>query len=168
MAVYKITPAQLAQQWRGVRHKFDVAKHNFEVRIAKEAVEEFQNSFKTKSFSSSPKRSWAPWQGKYKGKQLMIESGALQRSIKLKSIKPGAKTDEITVFTDPAAFRSRPKRHKGFCYAAVHNNLSQIANKPVFGPKVERQFIGDDSTILERKTLILGRDFLKAILSYDS
>ena len=39
------------------------------------------------------------------------------------------------------------QRHRGFCYAAVHNNLDSLMNKPLKGPKKERQFIGH-STVL--------------------
>lgn len=143
----KLTPQQLMAQWLGADHKFQVNVHNFEVQAGKEAVETFQKSFDLKRFNGRSGKQWASWQGSYSGKgSLMEETGTLRNSIKVKSIK----NHKITVFTDPRDFNTGPARHRGFCYAAVHNNLDSLSIKPPRGPKRERQFIGH-STVLGDK-----------------
>lgn len=143
----KLTPAQFVSQWMGADHKFQVNVHNFEVNAGKAAVETFKKSFDLKRFNGASGKSWPAWQGSYSGKgTLMDETGTLKNSIKVKSIR----NHQITIFTDPADFQNGPARHKGFCYAAVHNNLNSISHKPPRGPKRERQFIGH-STELQQK-----------------
>lgn len=143
----KLTPQQMIAQWIGADHKFMVNTHNFEVEAGKAAVETFQQSFESKRFNTQGGGRWAQWQGRYSGKgSLMDETGTLKNSIKVKEIK----NHKITIFTDPKDFQSGPAQHKGFCYAAVHNNLDSLNIKPSRGPKKERQFIGH-STVLENK-----------------
>ena len=141
-----ITPTRLAAQWAHAAHKFQINVHNFEVKAGQAAVEVFQVSFDMQRLNSRNSAHWAGWQGSYVGHgSLMNETGTLRNSIKVKSIKK----NKITIHTDPAAFSSSA-RHKGFCYAKVHNNLSKLAVKPGRGPKKERQFIGY-STVLDEK-----------------
>lgn len=142
MGMIEITPAQLVAQWAGAVHKIDVNVHNFEVKAGQAAVEVFQGSFEKRRMNTLNSRPWADWQGKYVGVSLMKETGSLQKSIKVKSIN----NHRITIHTDPAEFNFT-KRHQGFCYAAVHNNLESLVNRPAKGPKKERQFIGH-STVL--------------------
>lgn len=131
-------------QWLGADHKFQVNVHNFEVQAGKAAVETFQKSFEKKGFNSAHGGRWPSWQGSYAGRgSLMDETGTLKNSIKVKSIK----NHKITIFTDPKDFNNAPARHRGFCYAAVHNNLESLSIKPPRGPRRERQFIGH-STVL--------------------
>lgn len=145
--VAKLELRQLVAQWAGADHKFQVNVHNFEVDAGKKAVEVFQGSFKLKRFNDEGQKRWPHWQGKYQGKgTLMDETGTLKNSIKVKSIKG----HKITIFTDPKDFSTSVSRNRGFCYAAVHNNLDSIANKPPRGPKKERQFIGH-TTVLQGK-----------------
>lgn len=140
----RLTPRQLIAQWAGADHKFQVNVHNFEVEAGKTAVEVFQKSFDLKRFNDRSGKRWAQWQGNYTGAgTLMDETGTLKNSIKVKSIK----NHQVTIFTDPKDFISGPARHRGFCYAAVHNNLDSLSNKPLRGPKRERQFIGHSSVL---------------------
>ena len=143
----KLTPRQMIAQWVGADHKFQVNVHNFEVSAGKAAVETFQKSFELKRFNGASGKRWPSWQGRYAGAgSLLDETGTLKNSIKVKSIK----NHTITVFTDPTDFLHGPKRHRGFCYAAVHNNLDSLSIKPSRGPKRERQFMGH-STVLKQK-----------------
>lgn len=143
----KLTPQQFIAQWIGADHKFQINVHNFEVQVGKAAVETFQESFDKKRFNGARRQRWAPWQGSYSGNgTLMKETGTLKNSIKVKSIQ----NHKVTIFTDPRDFNAGPARHRGFCYAAVHNNLDSLAIKPPRGPKRERQFIGH-STVLADK-----------------
>lgn len=126
-------------------HILMVNVHNFEVRAGKAAVDVFKESFDKKRMNTAGAKSWPHWIGKYKGKSLMEETGSLKKSIKVKSNS----NHKIVIFTDPRAFTGAA-RHKGFCYAGVHNNLNSLTNRPLRGPKAERQFMGD-STVLEKK-----------------
>lgn len=142
----KITPAQMAAQWANAGHKFAINVHNFEVKAGRAAVEVFQGSFDKQKLNSSDGKRWAKWQGKYiGGGSLLREFGTLRNSIKVQ----GTRRHNITIWTDPAEFQ-KSRRHRGFCYAAVHNNLTSLTNKPLRGPKRERQFIGH-STVLNRE-----------------
>lgn len=139
----KITPQQMIAQWAGASHKLQVNIHNFEVEAGKVAVEVFQKSFEKKRFNGASGKPWPRWQGHYQGKgSLMDETGTLKNSIKVKSIT----NHKVTIFTDPSDF-TNSARHQGFCYAAVHNNLDSLSNKPLKGPKRERQFIGHSSVL---------------------
>ena len=131
-------------QWMGADHRFQVNVHNFEVKAGQAAVDVFQASFDKKRFNGAGRKRWPKWQGKYSGKgTLMNETGTLKNSIKVKSIK----NHKITVFTDPRDFISGPARHRGFCYAAVHNNFDTLPIKPPHGPKAQRQFIGHSAVL---------------------
>lgn len=139
----KITPEKFVAQWIDAPLRFIVNVHNFEVKAGQAAVEVFQGSFDKLRLNTHGAKKWAKWQGKYfRHGTLMEETGTLRNSIKVKEIRK----HKITIFTDPGDFVGN-KRHKGFCFAAVHNNLNSLTNKPSRGPKEERQFIGH-STIL--------------------
>lgn len=143
MAKVRITPQQMLAHWTGADHKFTVNVHNFEVNAGKAAVEVFQGSFDKKRFNSAGASAWARWQGKYSSAgSLLEEYGTLRKSIKVKSIK----SHVVSIHTDPREYVGNI-RHSGFCYAAVHNNLNSLTNRPQRGPKKERQFIGH-STVL--------------------
>lgn len=154
----KLTPAQFLAQWQNADHIFQVNVHNFEVLAGRAAVEVFQGSFSKKKFNSRGGSSWASWQGSYSGKgTLLDETGVLKNSIKVKSID----SHTITIFTDPADFNANI-RHKGFCFAAVHNNLNELTHKPSKGPKAQRQFIGH-STVLEKELEKLNVHIFKGL-----
>ena len=139
----KITPIQFISQWLGADHRLRVNTHNFEVKLAKAAVDVFQDSFESKKFD---RKSWPHWQGKYVGKgSLMDETGTLKNSIRIKNIEK----NQIEIFTDPSKFHSAA-RHQGFCYAGVHNNLNELSHRPSRGPKVQRQFIGHSYEIKQK------------------
>lgn len=142
-----ITPKQLVAQWTHASHRFQVGVHNFEVKAGQAAVAVFQDSFAKKRMNTAGSSPWAPWQGNYRGGAgLLQEYGTLRDSIKVAAhVK-----HKITIFTDPKDFNNHVQRHKGFCYAAVHNNLNSLINKPRRGPKKQRQFIGH-STVLKQE-----------------
>lgn len=142
----RITPRQLMAQWKGAAHKLQVNTQNFKVNVADEMVEIFQGSFDRHGFNTKPFKGWAQWQGNYQGRgSLMDETGTLKNSIKVKKPVVGK---SVTVFTDPKAF-SNTKRHKGFVYAGVHNDLHKVP-RPERGPKKRRQFIGHSAYIKEK------------------
>ena len=142
----RITPEQWAAQWANLGHKFQVNVHNFEVKAGKAAVEVFKESFDRHRFNSQGSRAWPRWQGKYSSRgSLLNEFGLLKESIKVKGIR----SHTVTIHSDPNSY-ARHRRHPGFCFAQVHNNLNTINNKPLRGPKKERQFIGH-STVLKRE-----------------
>lgn len=163
-----ITPAQLMAQWADVPHKFMVAVHNFEVDAGQAAVGIFKKSFILQKFNSAGGyRPWAPLQGKYGRRicrggfkpRILMENSILVNSIKVKN---GTPQHQITVHTDPDAFASSP-RHPGFCYAAVHNNLNSLINKPKYGPKKERQFMGNSTLIIQLLHRRMRRIFINML-----
>lgn len=142
----KISPEQFVEQWANAPHRFEVNVHNFEVKAGRAAVDVFQKSFDLKKLNTARSTRWARWQGSYSSSGSLLEdTGTLRNSIKVKSVDK----HKVTIFTDPAEFRNS-RRHKGFCFAKVHNDLDSLAKKPARGPKVRRQFIGD-STVLEKE-----------------
>jgi len=64
---------------------------------------------------------------------LLEETGTLKKSIKRKSL-PG-KNNGVRIFTDPKSFEAA-KRHKGFCYAGIHNDGLKSINI------AQRRFMG--------------------------
>lgn len=141
----KLTPAQFLAQWQGAAHKINVGVHNFKVQAGQAAVEIFQESFDEKSFNGNR---WAPACYAYpKGGvnfDLMEETGTLRSSIRVRKVDG----DGVTIFTDPSKFRGAA-RHKGFCYAGVHNSLDSLPIKPTRGPKRQRQFIGHTNDLFD-------------------
>lgn len=140
MAVIKIKPEQVVAQWAILPHKFEVNCHNMEVSVSRELVKMFKQSFVDKRWDG---QGWADWKPGFQGKnELLDETGTLQNSIKIKSHNK----HKIVIHTDPGAFGSAA-RHKGYCYAAVHNNLNDIARKPTYGPTAQRQFMGESKDV---------------------
>ncbi len=144
-----LTPRQVVTQWRTLPHKFSVNVWNFEVKAGKAAQSIFQESFDLKRFNSNGSSPW-PQRSKYNKAihPLMVETGSLKRSIKWKHIGSKDSPSGVTIYTDPNGF-AHTKRHKGFCYAAVHNGPNsfrrgRVRNMP------RRQFIGD-STVLDEE-----------------
>ena len=144
----QITLPQFKSQWIAAINKYSLGIWNFEVSIGNAAVEVFRDSFSMRRFNSRGGSSWVMrTKRNLRGFTVgsLIESGALRSSIKYKLIRGGVK-----IYTDPNAF-SKSYRHKGFCYAAVHNEpksagtrTGRVANMP------QRKFMGH-STVLNKK-----------------
>lgn len=157
-------------QWASAPHKFLVGVHNFEVDAGRAAVEVFKGSFIKQKFNSAGGyRPWPELQGKY-GRRVrkwhgnsrkLIETATLVNSIKVKKNTP---EHTVTVHTDPDAFASGPLRHAGFCYAAVHNNYNSLINKPKYGPKAERQFMGNSTVLISALHRMASRIFINMLL----
>jgi hypothetical protein len=146
-----ISPQQMIAQWRTLPNKFDVNIWNFEVKAGKAAVSIFKESFNLRKFNSA--NALIPWQRRKKTRSYPIleETGSLKNSIKWKHLsKVSEGASGVQIYTDPNGFKNT-KRHRGFCYAAVHNapdGSYAYGNTGV--PSVQRQFIGH-STVLESK-----------------
>jgi len=145
-----ITPEQLTQQWRPLQHRFGLQLWNFKVEASKAAVEVFQESFDLHRMNTNNSMTWRERTRSYKH-PIMHETGTLKNSIKYKE---QTKT-QMRIYTDPNAFGTAT-RHKGFCYAAVHNDPSGSHTYGRTGvPSVQRQFIGF-STVLDKRIKALS------------
>lgn len=158
----KITPKQLANQWRTLPNKFDVNVWNFEVKAGKAAVSVFKESFHLLRFNSSGEFGWRQRKDK-KTHPILNETGSLRESIKWKHV--GSKGSGGTrIYTDPNGFKYT-KRHTGFCYAAVHNAKDGTYTYGNTGARsVQRQFIGHSSVLkskLEELSVIIFNGFPK-------
>ena len=165
----KITPEQMAAQWLGLDHTFEINEYNFEVRTTRDLLDLFDESFETKSFNGKHWPAWTPKYAQWVMKHSHASHTMLQETRSLRSsLKPvveplgvaGKKMRRSFVYTDPHAFGGT-NRNKGFCFAAVHNNYNELTNK-TDGPKFERQFMGhtkDTKTILLRNEAEIFRGF---------
>lgn len=132
-----ITPARMVAQWKDASHKFDLNVWNFQVEAGKAAVSTFQKSFDMRRFNTNGSSPWKPRKDR-KSHPLLEETGTLKRSIKRKSL-PG-KNKGVRIFTDPKAF-GNAKRHKGFCYAGIHNDGLKSINI------AQRRFMGHSTRL---------------------
>ncbi len=141
-----LTPKQFAVQWKTLPHKFQVNLWNFEVKAGKAAKEGFQKSFDIKKFNSKGSTAWASRSKHNKATHpLMVETGSLKNSIKWKHSGDKDNPSGVLVYTDPKGF-AHTKRHKGFCYAAVHNGPKTFRRGKVRNMS-RRQFMGYSSEV---------------------
>ncbi|MBO6255713.1 MAG: hypothetical protein J6O49_19050 [Bacteroidaceae bacterium] len=141
----RITPEQMIAQWRPLRHKFQLNVWNFQVEVAKAAVEVFQMSFELHRFNTNNSMPWRERRKNYKH-PILKETGTLKNSIRYKKLTKSS----MRVFTAPSQFGTAA-RHKGFCYAAVHNDPSGSHTYGHTGVRsIQRQFMGY-SSILDKK-----------------
>ena len=143
----RIKLGHIANQWRHAPHDIQVNCWNFEVEAARIATAHFKESFTKNAFNDTRGARWPKRSPNYHASHpLLRETRTLYRSITWEhQRRKGAK-----VWTDPSKF-STTKRHRGFCFAAVHNEglpFTAFGKKPMNMPK--RQFIGDSKS-LERK-----------------
>ena len=146
-----ITPQQLIRQWQILPSRFEVNIWNFEVKAGKAAVSIFRESFNLQRFNSSSELGWIIRKNN-KPHPILDETGSLRESIKWRhsGSKGELSSRGVRVYTDPNGFR-HTKRHKGFCFAAVHNAKSGTYTYGNTGVRnVQRQYIGH-STVLESK-----------------
>ena len=149
--VKNITPKQLMAQWRTLPNKFDVNIWNFEVKAGKAATAIFKESFYLRRFNSSNQFGWKE-RRKSVPHPILNETGSLKNSIKWKHLgsKSARGASGVRVYTDPNGFKNT-KRHRGFCYAAVHNAKDGTYTYGNTGVRsVQRQYIGH-STVLKNK-----------------
>ena len=159
-----ISPRQLAAQWKRLPHKFQVNLWNFEVRLGKEAVDIFKESFDLGRFNKSNSIPWKPRRDR-KSHPILKETSSLKNSIKWKHLSGKSTPSGVRIYTDPNGFK-RTARHRGFCYAAIHNDPSGTHTYGNTGVRsVRRQYIGHTdvlrSKIRELTTQILFQGFPK-------
>ncbi len=122
----------------------------FEVDMAKIAERRFKDSFLSQKFRTRGAEPWpklSPYTIKNRRRfhtnpnKKLVDTGTLRNSIR-------ALDGQGVVITDPKAFQNS-RRHKGFCYAGVHN--AGIINRynPRTGSRIgvipQRQFMGHSS-----------------------
>lgn len=139
-----MTPQQLMLQWEEMPHKLSLNAWNFEVKAAEAAKEVFLQSFDNAKFNATSAVAW-PARKRAANHPMLNETGTLKKSIKWRSNKGSSDSENhsVTIYTDPSAFGTAA-RHKGYCYAAIHNDGKSSINI------AQRQFIGD-SDVLDRK-----------------
>lgn len=145
-----ITPKQLINQWKTLPNKFEVNVWNFEVRAGKAAVSVFRESFNLQRFNSSNQFGWRERKDR-KPHPILDETGSLKESIKWKHLgAKGSNAGGTRIYTDPNGFK-HTKRHRGFCYAAIHNAKDGTYMYGKTGVRsIQRQYIGH-STVLKSK-----------------
>lgn len=149
-----ISPQQMIAQWRHLPHKFQVNVWNFEIHAGRAAVSIFQESFDLKRFNSSGSFPWKPRKDRKKH-GILTETLSLKNSIKWKHMSNKPSPSGVRIYTDPKGFKNT-KRHRGFCFAAVHNAKSGTYTYGETGIKsVQRQYIGH-STVLKNKLINLS------------
>lgn len=147
----KITPEMMVQQWMHASHRFQLNVWNFEVELAKAAVEIFKHSFDLHRLNSNGSRHWRERKRPYKH-EILNETGTLKNSIEWRFLndEPGPSKGGVQIYTNPSRFMTAA-RHKGFCYAAVHNAPSGTYTYGATDARsIQRQFIGH-SNVLQRK-----------------
>lgn len=144
-----ISPKKMAAQWKNAAHDFSINIWNFEVTLGQEAVNIFKGSFNKKRLNSVGSLRWQPRKDRKKH-PILNETSTLQKSIEWKYIRAAGNLEGITIYTNPKKFGTA-KRHKGFCYAAIHNDPSGTHTYGATGaPSVQRQFIGDSTALNDR------------------
>lgn len=144
-----ISPQQMIAQWRNLPHKFQVNVWSFEIQAGRAAVSIFQESFDLKRLNSAGSMPWRPRRDK-KTHPLLNETSSLKNSIKWKHISEKSNPSGVRIYTDPNGFK-HTKRHRGFCYAAVHNAKSGTYTYGRTGvASVQRQYIGHASVLKDK------------------
>ena len=141
----KITPQQLRDTWRTIPSLFDVNVCNFLTNVAGAGVDVFQKSFYLHRFNTSGSFAWKKRRDRKKH-PVLVETGTLRNSITKKTMLRGKQRKAI-IYTDKDAFMSA-KRHRGFCYADIHNAESGTYTYGNTGvPSIQRQFMGHSTTL---------------------
>lgn len=152
-----ITPAQIMQQWKHASHRFDLNLNNFEVRIGRAAADIFKKSFEMHRFNTASSQPWKQRRDR-KPHPILKETSTLKNSIKHKTMTGQKRV--VRIYTDPTAFGTAA-RHRGFCYAAVHNDTSGSHTYGKSGVKsIQRQFMGYSSYLEDEfKKLVISTLF---------
>jgi hypothetical protein len=153
-----ITPKQLARQWKTLPNRFEVNLWNFEVKAGKAAASIFKQSFFLHRFNDSGEFGWRRRKDR-KTHPILVETGSLRDSIKWKHT--GQKAAGVRVYTDPNGF-TNTKRHRGFCYAAVHNAPDGTYTYGKTGARsIQRQYIGHTSVLKDKLKVLSATIFNK-------
>ncbi len=163
----KVTPGQVAAQWGLLKHVFNVNAWNFEVEASKAAVSTFRGSFDMRRLNTQGSTPWPPRKKQPKPYHPMLkETGTLKNSITAKvdgrwSLR-GGRHLQAHAYTDHRKFGSAA-RHKGFCYAAVHNSPDGSGFRTGRSAGIaQRQFIGHSTVLdneLQKLTHLIFRGF---------
>lgn len=157
-----ISPKQWKSQWQGLSHQLDLNLWNFEVSVGRTGVQIFKKSFDLKRFNTKGSVGWKRRAKKNKGGYVvgsLTESMSLKNSIVYKAEKPGKGKGAVKIFTDPSAFGGT-FRHKGFCFAAVHNSDDSSVRTGHVAHMPQRQFMptdSNDSTMMNDKLKLATR-----------
>jgi hypothetical protein len=150
----RITPEQMKAQWMHLPHKFQVNCWNFEIQAGSKAVSIFKESFEMHRFNSFGSIPWRPRRDR-KTHPILKETSSLKNSIKWKRQADSLSSSGVRIYTDPNGFNNTA-RHRGFCYAAVHNDPSGTHTYGNTGVRsVQRQYIGY-STVLKSELINLS------------
>lgn len=143
-----ITPRQLITQWQHKPHMFQVNVWNFEVKAGKAAQDIFRKSFDMKRFNDDNSTAWKPRSLQSRGSHpLMVQTSSLKNSIKWKHMNQrGTGDGGVTIYTDPNGFMNTA-RHRGFCYAEIHNSPNSSVRRGRIRNMPQRQFMGDSSVL---------------------
>ena len=159
MAKIKITIPQMVLQWANASHNFSLNLWNFEVMAGQAARDVFKESFDKGRMNTAHSARWAKRKRQGDGHPILRETSTLRDSIMYRQ-KKGKRKRGVMIYTDIKTFMNS-KRHKGFCFAAVHNapdnagfRTKHMANMP------QRQFIGD-SSVLDRQLNKLNDEIFK-------
>lgn len=131
-----ITPKTMINTWSNVLHQFQLNLWNFEVQAAREAVGVFKESFDLRRFNKNGSTPWKQRKRSYPH-PILEETSTLKNSIEWKR----ADKDTVSIYTNPSKFNTAA-RHKGFCYAAIHNE--GIGRMP------KRQFMGNTPILVKK------------------
>lgn len=157
-----LTPQQFREQWEPLSHTFDLNIWDFQISVGQSAVDIFQKSFDMKRFNTKGSMAWRHRPKRNNGGFTvggLIESKSLRNSIVYETESYNRSRGRVRVFTDPKAFNGT-YRHKGFCFAAVHNSddpsvrTGRVSNMP------QRQFMPTekrDSSVMNDKLIELEK-----------
>lgn len=151
-----ISPKQMVQQWANLPHKFQLEVWNFEMRVARAAVKIFRQSFEMRRLNTEGSAMWPERKRNYKH-PILHETGTLRNSIQWRELAgekgeghtyQGYTFNGVQIYTDHTRFGTA-RRHKGFCYAAVHNGPDKFRTGAAAGI-ARRQFMGHSTEIDEK------------------
>lgn len=146
-----LTPKQFQQQWMHALHRYQLNVWNFQAEAGRAGVEVFKGSFPMRRLNTSSSKPWKKRSKTWRKKHpILEETGTLKNSIEWKYLGGIGGKKGVRIYTNPTKFYTA-KRHRGFCYAAVHNDPDGSHTYGRSGvPSVQRQFIGN-SSFLDRK-----------------
>lgn len=150
-----------------IRMKINSLK--FEVDMAKMAEKVFKESFDQRKMRTQPTKPWkplAPYTAKQRARygtspsRILVDTGTLRRSI---TAVPG----KGKVITDPKVF-SGARRHKGVCYAGIHNDPKDFGATNVMARNhvvPQRQFMGHSSVLRDYGRMLFKIDMFDLLFT---
>jgi len=141
----------------------------FEVDMAKMAEKVFKESFSQRKFRTQAAKPWkplAPYTVKQRARygtspsRILVDTGTLMKSI---TAVPG----EGRVITDPRAY-SGARRHKGVCYAGIHNDPRDFGATNVNARNhvvTQRQFMGHSSVLRDYGRMLFKIDMFDLLFT---